>query len=195
MFRRSYIISIICGCLLLCGCKNSAAEKSGSDLPLDPTLTPAAAEEAPPGREATQNEKDEAVAVMLDLYQSYYDKDLDKLMGLIHDFVEKSAADYAADHPDDKEAAEKIRDAYLAFHEDLLNHEDYYIEDFHPEFADFFVRDDGIIEVISSVPIISTPTLSFEDDDGNVYSVRLRLGRFLLKKAGDTWRIYEMDLF
>jgi len=51
------------------------------------------------------------------------------------------------------------------------------------------------VEVVSSVPIIGTQAMTFEDSDGSPATIRLRLGRFVLRPVQGDWRIVEMDLF
>ena len=154
----------------------------------------ARAEPTPPPP-VTEEQKAAIVAVLKDLHTAYEARDVQKVMGLIHEAVEATARKYQADHPDRPGADQQIREAFVAFHEDIFQHREYHLLDFQPGFAEFSPREDGSVEVLSNVPIVSTDAMTFEDSDGTPTTVRLRLGRFVLRPAKGCWQIVEMDLF
>lgn len=144
----------------------------------------------------TEDQKAALVAALKDLHTAYEARDVKKVMALIHEAVEATARKYQADHPEQPGADQQIREAFVAFHEDIFQHQDYHLLDFQPDFAEFSAREDGSVEVTSNVPILSTDAMTFEDSDGTPTTVRLRLGRFVLRPTAEgRWQIAEMDLF
>lgn len=133
-----------------------------------------------------------ARALVKQLYDAYKARDLKQVMSLIQPAVERSALDYEASG---KGQAQEIRDAFLAFHEDLLNHPQYRLHDYNDQFIVFEPGQNGEFVLASSVPVIQTDVLDFQSSDGSSSTTaRLRLGRFTLKKADGTLQIVQMDL-
>jgi len=182
--RLACILVLFVASLFLGGC-DSKPEPSASSSP-----TPA------PASPAVDDVQKAAVEAVLNrLYLAYQAKDVQGVLDLIHDAVESSARDYQAGHPEKVGADQQIREAFRAFHEDIFAHQDYDLQDFQFGFADLSLRPDGSVEVVSSVPIIGTQAMTFEDSDGSPATIRLRLGRFVLRPVQGDWRIVEMDLF
>ncbi|MGI5844635.1 MAG: hypothetical protein ACOX9B_10715 [Candidatus Xenobium sp.] len=129
------------------------------------------------------------------LHAAYQARDLEAVLGKIHLAIENTAQEYQSRHPEKEGAVQEIRDAFRAFHEDIFRHEDYHLQDFQSGFADFKARPDGTVEVFSNIPIIGTEAMTFEDTDGTPATIRLRLGRFVMRLVGGSWQIAEMDLF
>lgn len=141
--------------------------------------------------------KDQQVAIMKvlqGLHHAYEARDLKEVMGLISGAVDTTAKSYAAKHPERKDAEKAIKDAFQAFHEDIFANEAYHVLEFKGSFATFDKRPDGTVEVTSTVPVISTDPMTFYDGE-TPNTVVLRLGRFVMKPAGKSWKIVEMDLF
>lgn len=140
-----------------------------------------------------------------DLYGFYKNKNLDGVLGALHEMIESSALEYAGRHKDDAEAAEKIRYAYKAFHRDIFNHKDYILDPFTLEFCTYNKLSNGNVEVVSPVPIIGSKSMDFtEETEETIHymTVSLRLGRFVFSPFEDPqhagrkiWKISEMDLF
>ena len=133
-----------------------------------------------------------------ELYEAYKGKQLEKVMGLLHEAFEASALEYAGRHPEDNEAKAKVMDGYLAFHEDIFNHKDYQLDPFTLEFCTFNQLDNGNVEVSSPIPIIGSKPMDFKDEtDEQIHYVTtsLRLGRFIFAPGEKGWRIVEMDIF
>ncbi|MCE7871316.1 hypothetical protein DYH09_13175 [bacterium CPR1] len=131
-----------------------------------------------------------ARALLNELYAAYESRQVDRVMALIAPAVEASA------QGDAQGRAQEIRDAFRAFHEDLLSHPDFRLEPFNDQFLGFEPLKDGSFRVISSVPIILSDSLVFKESDGTpTPPIRLRLGAFTMQrdKAG-TLRITGMDL-
>lgn len=209
MNRNSLILGLATCLALTVGCDRAQTDTAHS-LAATPAATASAAptatatpDQATPAQAApvTTAEKAQINQALQQLYDGYAAKNLEGVLAILHDFTERSALLYAKQHPQDPQAAEKIRDAYLAFHQDIFNSSDYALDEFHSEFAEYTHTTPDTIEVTSQVPIISTASMSFEDNDGNTYLVRLRLGRFVFERdksksnATPQWRIVEMDLF
>ncbi len=186
--RLRYVLALLVVCLMVAGCDHSEAPKPA------PSVAPSPVAASEP--QAVTEEQQAAVeAALKRLYSAYQARDVQAVLDQIHEAVEKTARDYQASHPEKPGADEEIRVAFRAFHEDIFNHQDYRLEDFQFGFADFAARPDGSVEVVSSVPIIGTEAMTFEDSDGTPATVRLRLGRFVLRPVDGDWRIVEMDLF
>jgi hypothetical protein len=131
-----------------------------------------------------------ARALLKELYAAYESRQVDKVMALIAPAVEASA------QSDAQGRAQAIRDAFRAFHEDLLSHPDFRLEPFNDHFLGFEPQKDGAFRVISSVPVILSDSLVFKESDGTPTApIRLRLGAFTMQRdKGGTLRITGMDL-
>ncbi|MGM9998030.1 MAG: hypothetical protein ACI38Q_01315 [Candidatus Bruticola sp.] len=142
--------------------------------------------------------KTQVKADLRELYNAYRDKNVDKVLQVLHECIESSALEYAGRHKEDPEAADKIRDAYKAFHEDIFNHKDYVLDPFTLEFCTYQTLENGNIEVSSAVPVISSKSMDFKEetpDQIHYMTVSLRLGRFVYAHKDNGWHIVEMDLF
>lgn len=155
---------------------------------------PAGTEAPPVSKAVDEAQKAAIMTVLKSLHGTYEARDVKGVLGLIQEVVDRTAREYQAGHPEDPKAEEAIRDAFVAFHEDIFRHEGYHLLAFEPRFADFKPRTDGSVEVVSNVPIIGTEDMTF-DDNGTPATVHLRLGRFVLRPEDGTWRIVEMNLF
>lgn len=150
---------------------------------------------APARAEAVADDQKQAIHDTLQrLYQAYQTKDVDAVMGLIAGAVETTAREYQAQHPEKPNAEQAIREAFLAFHEDIFRHADYRLLDFQDGFLNYSVNADGSVDVQSSVPVIATDPMTF-DDEGTPVTVNLRIGHFVLVPEDGRWRIVKMDLF
>lgn len=197
MAKSFWVALAVTVCLFTVGCNSALANKQ-PDMEMDPTFTPSgqASPAAVPEREMADPSQVAAIKAELNkLYQAYKAKDLKAIMTIIQPAVENTAQEYAAEHPQDPQAAERIRDAYLAFHEDILNHADFCMDEFVPDLAQYFKGQNGSVEVVSPVPVIGTSSMTFQDDEGDGYIVRLRLGRFVYACDKGQWKLVEMDLF
>ena len=137
-------------------------------------------------------------ASLRELYAAYKDKDVDKVLLMLHDCIESSALEYAQRHPENPQAAEEIRDAYKIFHIDVFNNKDYVLDPFTLEFCQYRTLENGNIEVSSAVPIISSKSMDFVEetvDQIHYLTISLRLGRFVYAHGDKGWHIVEMDLF
>lgn len=145
------------------------------------------AQPAPPVPEADQ----QAIRALLkQLYDAYQARSVDQVMALIQPAVDASAA------ADAQGRAQEIKDAFRAFHEDLLNHPDFRLDPFNDRFLDFQAQSDGSIRVVSPVPIIVSDALIFTESDGTpTPPIALRLGDFTFQRdAEGQMRIVRMNL-
>ncbi len=172
---------------------------AGCDRTEDPARGSASGEASAPSIREEAALDDEAQAAILEvlegLHAAYEARDLEGVLGRIHLAIEATAGEYQARHPEKVGADQEIRDAFRAFHEDIFRHEDYRLQDFQSGFAEFKSLPDGTVEVLSSVPIIGTEAMTFEDTDGTSATIRLRLGRFVMRQIEGSWQIAGMDLF
>ena len=137
-------------------------------------------------------------ASLRELYSAYKDKDVKKVLSMLHECIESSALEYAQRHPENAQAANEIRDAYEAFHTDVFNNKDYVLDPFTLEFCQYRTLENGNIEVSSAVPIISSKSMDFVEetaDQIHYMTISLRLGRFVYAPGDKGWHIVEMDLF
>lgn len=149
---------------------------------------PASADSVP------QDQQTAILGVLQKLHQGYEKKDLEAVMGLISGAVDTTAKRYASEHPERPDGEKAIQDAFRAFHEDIFQNEAYQVLEFKGGFATYTGREDGSVEVVSTVPMIATDPMTFYDGE-TPNTVVLRLGRFVMRPAGKTWVITEMDLF
>lgn len=154
----------------------------------------AAADADADGAPVGKDQQAAIMAVLQRLHHAYEAKDLKVVMGLIAGAVDRTAKDYAASHPERPDAEKAIRDAFQAFHEDIFVNEAYHVLEFKGGFATFSKRLDGDVEVVSTVPVISTDPMTFYDGE-TPQTVVLRLGRFVMREGKQGWQIMEMDLF
>lgn len=133
-----------------------------------------------------------------ELYAAYKEKDLNKVLSMLHDCIEGTASEYASRHKENPKAVEDIRDAFRAFHSDVFNNKDYVLDPFTLEFCQYRTLENGNIEVSSAVPIISSKSMDFVEetaDQIHYMTISLRLGRFVYAPGDKGWHLVEMDLF
>jgi len=182
-------VALLAAFLLVAGCdRPDGGQASAPDSSSGPSVTHEALE-------VSSDQQAAILEVLEGLHSAYEARDLEAVLGRIQLAIEATAQDYQARHPEKKEAALEIRDAFRAFHEDIFRQEDYQLLDFQSGFAEFKALPDGTVEVLSSIPIIGTEAMTFEDTDGTSATIRLRLGRFVMRQVDGTWKIAGMDLF
>lgn len=142
---------------------------------------------APPVPEADQSA---IKALLKQLYDAYEAKNVDQVMGLIQGAVDASAA------ADAQGRGQEIKEAFRAFHEDLLTHPDFRLEPFNDKLLTFQAQPDGSIRAVSPVPVILSDALIFKESDGTPTApIALRLGDFTFKRDEQgQMRITRMDL-
>lgn len=128
-------------------------------------------------------------SLLRQLYEAYESKDVDRVMALIQPAVDASAA------ADPGGRSQEIKDAFRAFHEDLLTHPDFRLEPYNDKFLQFELEGEGV-HVVSPVPIILSDALIFKESDGTpTPPINLRLGDFTFARGPDgQMRIVEMNL-
>ena len=197
--RLRWFVPLLALLLLVAGLDQvgGAALASPPAPEASPAAEPSPAPEASPSPSlpVTDPQKAAILAVLKELHAAYAARDVKAVMALIHEAVETTARNYQGFHPEKPGADQAIRDAFQAFHEDIFQHEGYVLLEFQPKFAEFKGREDGSVEVVSNVPILSTESMTFEDPEAGPTTVRLRLGRFVLRPVDGKWQIVEMDLF
>ncbi|MGM9991800.1 MAG: hypothetical protein ACI376_02985 [Candidatus Bruticola sp.] len=201
-FKRAVCAAAI---FLYIGCPVSAEPTAEELFPINGDIdvhvveTPSSVNRAKAVSQAVPAEvKTEIKADLRELYSAYRDKNVDKVMEVLHECIESSALEYASRHKEDPEAADKIRDAYKAFHEDIFNHKDYVLDPFTLEFCTYQTLANGNVEVASAVPVISSKSMDFKEetpDQTHYMTISLRLGRFVYARGDKGWHIVEMDLF
>ncbi|MEW6280920.1 MAG: hypothetical protein AB1758_20060 [Candidatus Eremiobacterota bacterium] len=144
-------------------------------------------------RSAVSPEDQQAARALLrELYDAYQARDLNKVMAMIELAVDGSAREFEASG---KGKGQDIVDAFRAFHEDLLGHPQFRLEEFNDRFLVFEPQTTDSFVVASPVPVILSDSLDFSDSAGTTMTTaRLRLGRFTLKKMDGRLRIAAMDL-
>ena len=183
-------VALLAAFLLVAGC-----DRHDEPAPVASPGSSSDASTSPEALEVSSEQQAAILEVLEGLHAAYQARDLEAVLGRIHLAIEATAQEYQARHPEKEGAAEEIRDAFRAFHEDIFRHEDYHLQDFQSGFAEFKALPDGTVEVLSSVPIIGTEAMTFEDTDGTSATIRLRLGRFVMRPVEGSWQIAGMDLF
>ncbi len=145
---------------------------------------------AAPATPVSEADQQAIKTVLKQLYDAYSAKNVDQVMTLIQGAVDASAA------ADPKGRTQEIKDAFRAFHEDLLTHPDLILDPFEDRYLTFEALPDGSIHVVSPVPVIASNSLVFKESDGTpTEPISLRLGDFTFQKQSDgTMRIVRMNL-
>lgn len=138
----------------------------------------------------TDEEKAAAVGVIKELYDAYTGRNLEKILALEHDFIEKLALEYEKRKGPGK--GDEYRDAIRGVTEEVLNSSDFAMKPLRLDDVEYRREGEQIV-VSSAIPIIASETVEVAGDGlGN--KARLSMSKFWLKKTHEGWRINNMDL-
>jgi hypothetical protein len=161
----------------------------------------------------TAQDKKAMLAVITELYAAYQARSSQRVMEIIEGAVEASAQEW---QKSGRGSAQQIREAFLAFHEDIFHHPQYRLKPLNTKHVVWEDGPGGTVVLASAVPMIATEPMTFTDN-GTPVQVKLRLGRFTFSKAPRTrtrqatspegepttttevlqggWRLVRLDLF
>lgn len=162
------------------------AKASTVSLPTKPATKPASSGPVKP----TSDDAKAAARVITDLYDAYAARDLDRVMALERVSIDESAQTY---EKQGKGKADDVREAFRGATEELLTHKDFRMQPLNLKDAQFQRVGDTLV-VTSPIPIVATASVEV-GTPGEGRKVRLRIGKFILKKGDAGFQIVRMQFF
>lgn len=145
-----------------------------------------AAKKPSAGWENVSKEDEQAIRdLLMELHEAYKNKDLDKVMEMEKEAIEKAALDAEARG---KYTAEEVRDAFRGTAKDVFDAEGFEMEPFNAA-AITFKKMGEKFEATSFMPIIATKRVTV-----GTMKVRLKISTFEMKKADGKMKITGMQM-